>query len=427
MKAKRTFSALIPVFWVLFSGGLALAQPREPIRPGSILTLEACLNRSLGSHPLLKAVEIRTEAAEAYARNSHIGPNPTLTLQTENWRIWQSPALSVSRDVDFFLYGSQKIETAGKAARRREFADQQTALSRADTLTLRKQLQHEIVRSYWTALSAQTLLSFTSEYRVDLEQLVRYTDLRVKEGFSAESDAIRARLELQTVEAHQAAASGALERAKLELLKAMGETSFEISFSLVEPDYSPEPLLKASLETLIPEALSNRAEIARLRAKVETERAHLKLQNSLASPDLEFSAGYKRTGGYDTVLASVTIPLAFRNRNRAEIGRSEALLRSAEQELSAEQSYVKAEIQAALNSVQTISRRLETLQQDFLPRAEESRSIALVAYREGVSDLYKLIETQRARNEARLLLFKTSQDFKTALVELMIALGRDIK
>ena len=67
MKAKRTFPALIPVLWVIIAGGLALAQTREPIRPGSILTLEACLNRSLGSHPLLKAVEIRTEAAEVYA------------------------------------------------------------------------------------------------------------------------------------------------------------------------------------------------------------------------------------------------------------------------------------------------------------------------------------------------------------------------
>jgi hypothetical protein len=36
-------------------------------------------------------------------------------------------------------------------------------------------------------------------------------------------------------------------------------------------------------------------------------------------PDPEFLAGYKRTGGFDTVIVGVQINLPFRNRNQGSI------------------------------------------------------------------------------------------------------------
>ena len=63
------------------------------------------------------------------------------------------------------------------------------------------------------------------------------------------------------------------------------------------------------------------------------------------------------------------------------------------------------------------------MQRDFLKQADESRNIALIAYREGAADLYKLLETQRARNEARLLYHRTLQELQSALAELALAAG----
>jgi cobalt-zinc-cadmium efflux system outer membrane protein len=139
------------------------------------------------------------------------------------------------------------------------------------------------------------------------------------------------------------------------------------------------------------------------------------------------SAGYKRTGGYSTYISYVTVPLPFFNKNRAEIGRAAALINSAEQELLAEENYIRAEIEAAHRAAQSLAVRLTEMQRDFLKQADQSRDIAMIAYREGATDLYKLLETQRARNEARLLYYRTLQELQASIAELVLAVGGELK
>jgi cobalt-zinc-cadmium efflux system outer membrane protein len=396
------------------------APPRQ-------LALAECIERAMANHPLLKAAQTRVQGAEEFSRFAGVRPNPTVTVQTENWRAWQQPPFSFSRDLDVFVYGTQRLETAGKATRRRELAERQTTIAQSEIDVIRRQLRTEITRNYWLALNAQTLLEILAENRGDLDQLVIYTGTRVREGFAAESELIRVRLEQQTLIGQESATALALERAKLDLLKAMGETSFDVSFRLASPEGVNSPLMAANLEQLRTEALQKRPELIRLRARVEAERANLNLQQANAKPDWELSAGYKRTGGYNTYISYVTVPLPFFNKNRAEIGRAAALISSAEQELLAEENYIRAEIETTHRAAQNLAARLTEMQRDFLKQADQSRDIALIAYREGAMDLYKLLETQRARNEARLLYYRTLQELQASIAELALAAGGELK
>lgn len=404
----------------------AYAQTTTQIRQ---LTLDNCVERAMANHPLLKAAQTRLLGNEEYSRYIGVRPNPTVTVQTENWRAWQQPSFAFGRDIDLFIFGTQRLETAGKATRRRELAERQTETAQSEIDLVRRHLRQEITRAYWNVLQSQMLLEILSENRGDLDQLVQYTGIRVREGYTAESELIRARLERQTVIGQQAATEQALERARLDLLRAMGETSFDTAFKVSAPQNltANSPLLVAGLEQLRADALRQRPELIRLRAKVEAERANLRLQQSNARPDWELSAGYKRTGGYNTFISYVTVPLPFFNKNRAEIGRAAALISSAEQELLAEENYIRAEVESAYRAAQKMSERLTEMQRDFLQQADESRNIALVAYREGAMDLYKLLETQRARNDARLLYYRTLQEFQFSLAELALTVGGENK
>jgi len=394
------------------------------------LALADFLERAMTDHPLVKAAQTRLQGSEEFSRHVGVRPNPSVTVQTENWRAWQQPPFSFGRDIDLFIFGTQRLETAGKAARRREYAEQQVEVMQSEIELLRRQLRQEITRNFWIANQAQILLEILAENRSDLDQLVAYTGIRVREGYVAESELIRARLEQQTLAGQLAAAEQALEKAKLDLLKASGETSFDTGFRLLaanEAEALRSPLLLANLDELRAQAIQKRPEVIRLRAKVESEQANLKLQQANARPDWELSAGYKRTGGYNTFISYVTVPLPFFNKNRAEIGRAAALVNSAEQELLAEENYVRAEVETAYRAARKLSERLETMRRDFLNQADESRNIALVAYREGAMDLYKVLETQRARNDARLLYHRTLQEFQQSLMELALAVGGEGK
>ncbi|HMY76681.1 MAG TPA: hypothetical protein PLQ88_32980, partial [Blastocatellia bacterium] len=78
-------------------------------------------------------------------------------------------------------------------------------------------------------------------------------------------------------------------------------------------------------------------------------------------------------------------------------------------------------------AVLKLSERLTEMQRDFLKQADRSRDIALIAYREGAADLYKLLETQRARNEARLLYARTQQELLASIAELALTVGGELK
>lgn len=420
---RRCFSAVLGfAFAATLSAISVLAQINSEQRK---LSLDECVTQALNKHPLLEAAQARITGADEFKRFVGVRPNPSITIQTENWRAWQQPPFTFGTDIDVFVYGSQRIETAGKAARRTELAERQLNQTQTEIDTLKRQLRQEVIRRFWIALQNQTLLGIVRENHNDLSGLVQYNTTRLKEGYISEWELIRVRLEQQTLLNQEASVGLELERAKLDLLKAMGDVRFDTNFQLAEPNTTGSALLTMELEKLRIEALAKRPELVSLRARVESERANLKLQQANARPDLEVSAGYKRTGGFNTALAYVTIPLPVFNKNRAEIGRATAAITSAELQLMAEENYIRAEIEMAHRASQKLAERLGEMQKDFLQRADESRNIALVAYREGAADLYKLLEAQRARNEARLLYHRTELELQLALAELALAAGKE--
>jgi cobalt-zinc-cadmium efflux system outer membrane protein len=270
----------------------------------------------------------------------------------------------------------------------------------------------------------QSDLLVAVENKRDIDQLVTYTSTRFQEGFAAEWEVIRVKLEQQTLLNQQLLLEQDLTKAKLELLQAMGETSFATDFRLLEPELLDAPLLRQSVGDLLTEATTRRVELNLLRARVEAERANLRLQQANAKPDVDLSAGFKRTVGFNTFIAYLTIQLPFFDKNRGEIGRAAAGISSVEQELMAQTNYIRAEVEAGYQVVQQLQRRLNEMKQDFLTQADGSRDIALTAYREGAADLYKVLEAQRARNEARRLYYRTQLDLQMALAELALAVGR---
>jgi cobalt-zinc-cadmium efflux system outer membrane protein len=417
--------------FLLFLPPSVLSQQESAATSGKTLSLNQCFEQAMAKHPLLAAARSRIGGAEQLKQFAGVRPNPSITLQSENWRFTGRPSFQAGQDLDVFIYGTQTIERGDKATRRREVAEQVANLAETELEALQRRIKQEILRSYYRAVIAQMTIEILNENRQNLEQLVKYNDVRVREGYTAEGELIRVRLEFQTAATHEATAAQELERAKLDLLKAMGATLFQTDFRLT--DYSDmsatESLAKtaavAPLEEFLKEALMKRPELLLLRARLEHAKATLRLAQANAKSDWSASFGYKRTSGFNTFIAGVSIPLHIYNKNEGEIGRATAEIAAIEHELLAEENFIRAEVQAAFQASESLRQRLKALQNDFLLQADDARNVALVAYREGAADLYKVLEAQRARNEARLLYHRTLYDFRLSLSELALMVGQE--
>ncbi len=399
--------------WILVALApvLACAQP--------VLTLKEAVARALAAHPALRESAEKVSAAEGLRRQAGLRPNPRFTFQAENLGANPGPGFDYARDADTFAYLTQPIETGGKRQRRMDAAGSATRRAELERELLRRQVAARVKLAYWAAECAGRARRVLDQTVRTFAQIVQYHEARVKEGAMAEADLLRVRLESERIALAANTATLEAERARIQLFREMGAAEFpEVQFE----DGSSEP------ESALPEgdaaeALEARVEMKLARQAVEYARARLELERAAAQPDVEAVAGYKRTGGFNTLMGGVQLSLPVANRNQGNIAAAMAELRAAEAAEAATATLIRAEVRAAKMEYELRSRQIHTSLSPLMEHAVEASRIAQAAYREGGTDLLRLLDAERARLEAQLLYCRSLAEYRQSMVNLETALG----
>lgn len=384
------------------------------------LSLAEAVNLALREHPLLASSEQRIAASEGLRRQAGLVLNPRLVLQSENTRPYGNPSFVWPRDTDNFAYLQQTIETAGKRDRRVEVATAQVRRAQLERELLARQIAARVKQAYWAAAGARRVEQLLDENIRTFEQIVEYHENRVREGAMAEVDLIRVRLERERLVMALNAASLEAERARIQLFREMGRKEF------------PPVTLTDSLEPIpegpaadIEQAIERRTEVKLARQAIEQARLGLRLQQSAAKPNVDVLFGYKRTSALDTMIAGVQVDLPFFNRNQGNVAAASAEIRAAESSLAAAEALVRAEIETALRDYEIRRRQLGETLQAMTRRASEVARIADAAYREGGTDLLRLLDAQRLRLEVQLLYVRALTEYRQSIAALEAALGAE--
>ncbi len=375
------------------------------------LTEEDAVAQAMAARLSLKAASERVLAAEAIRRQAGLWPNPRFTFLAEGVRFWGTPPLNYGQDVDTFANLTQLFQTGGKRSGR--VAEAGAAVQQAELKRELEQVQiaARVRQAYWRAAAARKLCDLLVENVSTFGQIVQYHRARVQQGVTAEADLIRVELQGQQFESDLTLAVLEADRARIELLREMGSTSFpEIEFaSALEPkpdETTPD----------LNQALKKRVDVRLARADVAHARAALQLARTGAKPDVDVLFGYERTGGYNTLVAGVEIPIPFVNRNQGEIAAAEHELRASEATLAAQEALVKADVEAAWRYFDLRRRQLLEFFPALCSRAEGSAKIARAAYREGGADLLRLLDSERTRIEAQILYYRALGDYQQSRV-----------
>jgi cobalt-zinc-cadmium efflux system outer membrane protein len=415
---RRRLAFALPL--AMLSVSAALAQTAQSGR----LTLPEAVERARQHHPLIIAAKQRVAIAEADRLESGLRPNPSLTVSGENFPIGPAPkGFGFGSGIDWFAIYTQTFETAGKRRLRVTLAEHNLEAAHSEASAIERRVVYEVKAAYQRVANARLRLELLRENHNNLNQLVGLNEIRVKEGYTAEGDLIKARLEAQRVEFQTRKVNLEYERSRIELLRAMGGASFEdddLSFEIAE-EINFQPV---SLDTpLLREAAMRLPQMQAAQARAERAQSLLRLEQARVRPDITTSFGYKRNGPDNALFAAVSAPLPFYNRNQAQIARAQAEVEAAQAELRYEQNTVLAELASARRAVELNQKQVESLRAEFLSLADESRSISLAAYREGAVDLLVLLDAQRVRSQAQEFYFQALYDYQLAIHELERAAG----
>lgn len=389
------------------------------------LSLDAAIEQFLRKNLVVEAARLEVGVAEAERIGARLRPTPGLTVSAQNLRLsGETPANKLH---EYEISVAQPIELGNRKALRMEVAERTVSVSEARlTEVLRRQL-FELKRTYYESVLARVLLDIEQENRDNFEGLVKFNTVRFEEGYIAEGDLIKVRLERTKFDFAVANAELALRRAKIRLLELTGERDFERAVRVEISNHLQVPAVDVNLMQLKETALVNRPEIRVAEAELALAGVSIKLERSRAKGEVTPYVGYKRVGVDNTVLAGVTVPLPIGNRNQSGIARAEAEQKVSEANLNLVRNRTLAEVEAAYRAYETAREQVRAYEAGLLKQADESREIQLGAYQEGATELITLIEAQKTRTEVRANYYRAIFDYYTSIFQLELATGTDIK
>lgn len=428
-KRLKILATLVLALWLPTGAPAQTPTPaQQPVlTPQGLeyLTLDSATEQFLRKNLIVEAARLELGVAEAERVGARLRPRPGLTMSAENLRL-SGPTPS-TRLYEFGATVAQPIELGNRKAVRTELAERTVAVAEAQlTQVLRRQL-FDLKRTYYESVLAREILGLEQENRDNFEGLLRFNKTRFEEGYIAEGDLIKVRLERVKFDFAVATAALNFRRAKIGLLELVGDNDFARAERIDVRSGFDVPNVKLDLGQLRETALASRPEIKVAEAEVARAESALKLERSKAKGEVTPYAGYKRVGVDNTVLAGVTVPLPFGNRNQSGIARAEAEQRIAETNLQFARHHALAEVEAAFHAYETAREQIRAYESGLLKQADESRDIQLAAYQEGAVELISLIDAQRTRTEVRANYYRAILDFYTSIFQLELATGTDIK
>lgn len=380
------------------------------------LTLNEAINSALTS-PTALMLDEQVNEARAQVLQAHLGPNPRLFLQSEDIRPWDSQFSYTSQTEDY-AYLTQTLELDRKRHKRVGVAQADLRISETERELRRQLLIAGVAASYWKAVSAQSIVALLHTDLAEVEEIVRYHKHRVDAGAMRGVDLIRVQIERDRVYLSLQTAQRDAAIARAELFRQIGQQDFS-SIQLTGDVSTVRALPPIDVEI----ALSRRLDLKVAVDQLASAQENVRLQQAVAVPDIDLSAGYKRNSANNTLYFSSNIPLPVRNRNQGEIDRARAQVRLAEDQVRQTEIAARSDIDTASIAYQ---QELEIVQQtlpDLREHARQNLSIMTEAYRIGGVDLLRYIDAERTEIDVEINALRTLAEFQQIAVRLQIATG----
>ena len=368
-----------------------------PVPPatGETLTLADAVALARARSPIAAAARAQAEGAERAAEVAGRLADPVLDVRMENWRPGASDFVA-SSDLDVFAVLTQPLDLFTRGGRKAQARGERDEAG-AGRMLAEQDVQLETVRRYLETWRGRELVAALEAQADNLGGIVTAMEKRVGEGYAAEADLLRFRAE-------GARAANQLVRARIELDRAEAELAFLLGrpvtvVRLARPALPPPP--PGVPEALAEQALANRPDVAAARARAARAQGTMSLEKARRYPDLALAGGYKRTTGLDTAVLGVVATVPIFERNSRAVARAEADARAAAFELEATLARARADAAILVRAAHELSARLARLDEDLVRPAEEARRSALAAFREGATDVLRVVDAERTNTEAR--------------------------
>jgi len=380
--------------------------PDPPPEPSGVIRLEDALAASLLRNPELAADAWEVRAREAAIVQAHAHPNPTATLELEDFA-GSGEFRGVDSAQTTLLLG-QLIELGGKRAARVELATADRDLASWDYETRRIDVLVRTAGAFVDVLAAQERHRLAAEAVELAHSMQRVASLRLRSGIASPAEEIRAGVQVDVAEVEREHAEHELATARQVL--AATWAGDEPRFERAAGDLERLPAVPSA------DDLARRLEESPSVARWQTELARRDAIRARAAsdrvPDVTLHVGPRRLSGPEetALVVGFSLPLPLWNRNGGAIAEAEHRVAKIAAEARAARLRSVTDLATARVGLQASSEEAELLRARVLPGTERAVETLRRGYESGRFGQIDVLDSERARLAAR-------EQYLRALVE----------
>lgn len=410
---------------------LAAGCVAQSAHAAQALTWQEIQETFRANNPTLLAGKATIDEARADEITAYLRPNPDLTLSTDGTQI--TPHDGVWRPFSGTLISpalSYLHEREHKRELRLASAQKATAIATSAQADLERTLMFNLRDAFVRVLQAKAVLQLAKENLAAYDREIGINKDRFQVGSIAKVDFQRLELQRVQFESDLATAEVNLRTAKIDLLALLKARTPVEQFDVTEPFEFSEPVTK--LEELHTIALNTRPDLKEAEQSLDKARTDHQLAVANGSTDPTFSVwwthngSFNNPGAFNTLGASVSIPLRIFDRNQGDklhtlldIGRNEKLRDAAE--LTA-----LHDVDSAYATLESTVNLLRPYKAKYLEEAESIRSTVSFAYEHGAASLLDFLDAQKEYRDTQLNYLNLVGAYFSAANQVNFAVGREV-
>ncbi len=397
------------------------------------ISLKDAENIFLKKNLNLLSEKYNIDAAKAQIIQNKVWDNPTISLtqgaiNSEYQTTGGKHYFDMSNTGETNVQLQQLFSIAGKRNKRikiSEFTAEKEEYNYFDMLrTLKFSLRSDFYNIYYLQ---QTLKVYDKEIN-SFAKLISVSEAQSEKGYVSKKDILRLKATLFALENERLVFTSNLQ-SNLADFNVLLQTS-NTFFLPLPGDFAKSfiPNFSISLQALLDTALLNRSDLLMAQADVDINEMNYKYQKSMAIPDLTFSAGWDRNGGYikNYNYVGLQFDLPFFNRNQGNIKTAKFEIESSKLKVQSAKDRVKADIIQAYANVVENDNLYKKFDAKFAKDMDELTEEMLKNFEKKNISLLEFIDFYDAYKQNAIQINTLQNNRLNAIENLNFTIGKDI-
>jgi cobalt-zinc-cadmium efflux system outer membrane protein len=383
------------------------------------------------TNPNLQAARMNIDESRLAEITAYLRPNPDFSFSTDGTQltryngVWRPFAGTQMSPGISYLH-----ERQGKRELRLDAAKKSTDIAASTYLDQRRGLVFNLRNAFVQILQAKVVLANATDNLNYWDRELGINRKRVAAGDLAQNDMDRLELQRGQFESDFETAVVNLRTAKIQLLMLLNDRTPLEKFDVDGPfEYSTN--LK-SLEEFRNIALAERPDLKAAVQNVELAKTTHSLAVANGSTDPTFSGwwthnpSFNNPYDYNTIGASISIPLRIFDRNQGEKARTEVDIGRNQRLEAAAEAQVFNDVDSAYVTLVSTLNLLRPYKEKYLKLSLDVRNRVQFSFQNGGSALLDYLDAEKAYRDTRLAYVNLIGSYLTAAAQMNMAVGREV-